>query len=319
MDEFRPGHDLAPIALGAVPRYTLDGGAVAALDEQLSVVRRRHVDVPYEGRLLAATPDLTTVVLGARDHLRVQSGDRVLEVGIEAPDSAVILADGRLLVTAPVVEQREHHGRPYETKGEHLAHLVDAGTGSVVDRAVLEVVDAGVFAIPHPHDGTVLLDAGMGQNGSTTFRARVSGDHLAVEQLWEDVVLSGFDPSGGRLLLMPHPSFADTVRVVNWPDLHEMAVLSGAELEFADGGIDLYGCFLSEERVVLQASEAEENGLLVCTADLTPVAWLDLDPPGGELSSFMGVGPDLIVAEVWVDGEGTSTVWRVPRENFRRS
>ncbi|WP_250035563.1 hypothetical protein [Paractinoplanes maris] len=313
LTDLRPGHDLAPVGLGVMARYALTGGTVVALDEQLRAVRRRDVDVPGGGKLLAATPDLSSVVLGARDHLVVH-GDRTVEIGIEAADAAVFVGGDRLVVTAPVVERRDHDGRPYESKGEHLVHLVEARTGTVVDRAELDVIDAGVFAVPHPHDGSILLDAGLGQDGSATFVTRVLGDRLAVKPMREDVSVSGFDPSGGRLLLTPHPGFGDVATVVDWPALRPLAQLSGAGLAFDDGGLDLYGCFLSDDRIVLQAGEYEDYGVLVCSADLTPVAWLDLGhaPGESEVSSVWGVGPDLIAVEVWADGEATAAVWRVP-------
>jgi hypothetical protein len=313
----RPGHGLAPIGLGAGARYTVSEGTVCALDEQLRVVRRRVVDVPVDCSLLNATPDLSSVVLSTADQLAVHMGERALSVGIKSADAAVFTGAGRMVVTAPVIERRMYQGKPYETKGNHLVQLVDLGSGAVVDTAVLDVADAGVLAVPHPHDGSILLDAAMGQDGSAIFVVRVVGDRLAVEPMWENVVVSGFDPSGGRLLLTPHPSFDDVATVVEWPSLATVGRLGGAELGFDDGGIDMYGCFLSDERIILQAGEVEELGLLVCTADLAPVAWLDLEPHEGgesELVSVFGVGPDLIAAEVWVDGEESSAVWRVPGE-----
>ncbi len=306
-----------PVGLGVGARYRLDGGTVCALDGQLRVVRRRDVEAVEDAGLLNATPDLGVVVLGYRDRLVVQLEGRALEVGIGSADAAVFTGDGRLVVTAPVDESVEDQGTSYDSEGDHLVRLVDLSSGAMVDTVVLGVADAGIFAVPHPHDGSIVLDAGMGQDGSASFVVRVSGDRLVVEPLREDVVVSGFDPSGSRLLLTPHPSFDDVATVLEWPSLRTVAELSGAELDFDDGGIDMYGSFVSDDYIVLQAGEVEANGVLLCTADLEPVGWLELDPaPDGEseLSSILGVGPGLFVAEVWVDGEESSAVWRVPGE-----
>ncbi|MBL7260628.1 hypothetical protein [Paractinoplanes lichenicola] len=316
LTDFRMGHDLAPVGMSAVPRYWLNGTTVTALDDQLRPVRRRDIAVPAGGKLLAGTPDLTTVVLATHHHLTVHTGDRALELNIEAADSATLIGDDRLLVTAPVIELRNHYGQPYESQGEHVVQLIDVRSGAVADRAVLDVVSAGVFAVPHPYDGSIVLDAGMGQDGSAAFVARVAGDRLSIEPLREDVVVSGFDPSGRHLLLMPHPGFDDVATVLEWPSLHTTAELSGATLAFDDGGIDMYGCYLSDNRIVLQAGEVEQNGALLCSAGLTPLAWLEFppnDPTDSELVSIHGVGPNLFAAEVWSDGAETVAVWRLPQ------
>lgn len=146
------------------------------MDEQLRVVRRRDVEVGEGASLLNAAPDLRSVVLGYADRLVVHAEERALEVGIGSADAAVFVGDGRLVVTAPVVEHLEYQGTSYDSKGDHLVQLVDLGRGAIVDTAVLGVADAGVSAVSHPHDGSIVLDAGMGQDGSASFVVRVVGD-----------------------------------------------------------------------------------------------------------------------------------------------
>ena len=116
-------------------------------------------------------------------------------------------------------------------------------------------------ALAHPHDGSVVLDAGEGQDGSSIFQVRANGDELHVERILENAVAADFTPSGSRLLVTPHPSFGGPVRVLSWPDLTLLHELSEDVLD-EDEGFDLYGCFLSETRAILSVSGASP---LVCT------------------------------------------------------
>lgn len=305
-----PGQELRPIGLGITDRYQLDGGTVLGLDEQLRVVRRRDVEVTEGASLLAATQDLEFVALSYLDRLVVHSADRTLEVGIESAETGVFLGDGRLVVSASVIGDHEYDG-----EGDYLVQLVDVTSGDILDTVVLDVADAAVSAVQHPHDGSVLIDAGMGQDGSASFVVRVSGDRLDVAPLPEDVCVTGFDPPGRRLLLTPHPANDDVATVVEWPSLRTIGELRGESLGFEDEAIKIYGCFVGDDRIVLQVGEGQTDGVLLCTGDLTPVAWLDLDPDGeSELDSILGVGPGMFVAEVWRGREKSLEIWRVPRE-----
>jgi hypothetical protein len=147
----------------------------------------------------------------------------------------------------------------------HRVLLLDPSTGQTLDEAILAVSAAGVIAVAHPHDGSVLLDAGEGQDGSHIFVASASDDQLTVDLVLEDVVAAGFAPAGDRLLITPHPSFNDPVSVLTWPDLHPAASITLADMDGIDDQFDLYGCFLSDSRILLKTFE---HGLLLCSADL---------------------------------------------------
>ncbi|CCH20899.1 hypothetical protein MILUP08_45793 [Micromonospora lupini str. Lupac 08] len=309
----RLGHDLAPLSLEPVVRYRLLDGVVSVLDEQLQPIRRLDLDVPPTAKLLAATPDLATVVVTDTRSVIVITAGGPIALDVAAADSATLLPGGRLLVTAPMIERQEHQGREYDTRGEHLVVLVDLGTGRILDQAVLDVADAGVIAVPHPHDGSVVLDAGMGQDGSAIYAARVAGDRITVELIAEDVVSTSFAPSGDRLLLMPHPSFDDEISLLEWPSGRTVARLHADDLALEEFAFDLYGCFLSDKRILVQTSE---HGLLLCSGELRPVAWISLNPPSQsgdvEVSMALGVTEDVFAADLW-DGESSSaTVWRIP-------
>ena len=176
---------------------------------------------------------------------------RPISVEIAAADSATLLPGGRLLVTAPTLERLEYKGREYDAKGEHLVSLVDSSSGQVLDQAVLDAVDASVTTVPHPHDGSVVLDAAM-VGRRFIYVARVLDDRLKVELVAENVVAASFAPAGDRLLLMPHPSFDNKISVLEWPSQRPLAQLHAVDLEVEDFAFDLYGCFLSDRWVLVQ-------------------------------------------------------------------
>ncbi|MFI6257436.1 hypothetical protein ACIBCL_15230 [Micromonospora zamorensis] len=283
------------------------------LDEQLQPIQRLVLDVPATAKLLAATPDLMTVVLTDTRSVIIMAAGRPIAVDVAAADSATLLPGGRLLITAPRLERLEYQGREYDSKGEHLVFLVDLRWGHILDQAVLDTVDAGVIAVPHPHDGSVVLDAGMGQDGSSIYVARVLGDRVKVELVAEDVVAASFAPSGDRLLLMPHPSFDDEISVLEWPSRRTLARLHADDLAIEDFAFDLYGCFLSDQRVLVKTSE---HGLLLCSGELSPLAWISLNPPSQtgdvEVETTLGVAEDVFAADVWDGKSFSATVWRIP-------
>jgi hypothetical protein len=311
--DLRLGHDLAPVSLEPVVRYQLLDGAVSVLDEQLQAVRRLTLDVPSTAKLLAASPTLASVVVTDTRSVIIVTGQRRIPVEIEAADSATLLPGGHLLVTAPTLERRAYHGREYQAKAEHLVYLVDLDSGRILDRTVLDTVNAGVTAVPHPHDGSVLLDVGMGQDGSDVYSARVVDNRVTIELVAQDVLAASFAPSGDRLLLMPHPSFDDDVSVLEWPSRRPIARLGGDDLAIGSYGFDLYGCFLSDRRVLLKTSE---HGLLLCSGELRPIAWIDLDQPSdtsdADLSLMLGVAENVFAVLIWDGTSAPTTVWRIP-------
>ncbi|MEU4776612.1 hypothetical protein [Micromonospora sp. NPDC023633] len=284
------------------------------LDEQLQPIRRLVLDVPPTAKLLAATPDLMTVVVTDTRSVIIVTAGRAVAVDVAAADSATMLPNGRLLVTAPRLERLEYQGREYDAKGEHLVYLVDLSSVDILDQAVLlDAVDAGVSAVPHPHDGSVVLDAGMGQDGTLIYVAQVLGDRVKVELVAEDVVAASFAPSGDRLLLMPHPSFDDEISVLEWPSRRIFARLHADDLAIENFAFDLYGSFLSDQRVLVKTSE---HGMLLCSGELSPLAWISLNPPSEagdvEVETTLGVAEDVFAADVWDGKSFSATVWRIP-------
>jgi hypothetical protein len=309
LPDLRLGHDLAPVTLDAVTRYRFLDGTVCVLDDRLQPTGRVPVDLPA-ARLLAASPDLSVVVLAGTTSVTVAAAGKRLVIDVAAADSATLLPGGRLLVTAPEVVRNVHGGREYESKGAHRVYLVGLDSGRVLDQVELDAVDASVLAVPHPHDASVVLDAGMGQDGSLVYLARAVDDCLAVEKIAEDVAVASFAPAGDRLLLMPHPSFGDEASVLEWPSRRQVGRLGAEDLAVDGLAFDLYGCFLSDHRLLLKT---DEHGILVCSGDLHPVAWLDLPPYGddAELDTMLGVATDVFAVEIWRDGSAHTTVWQL--------
>lgn len=305
--DVRIGFDLRPAAMGRGRAYRKVEDRVEALDERLNPTSTAPRP---PGGLLNASPDLDVLVTHDDGDLVVRRGDADVRVPVPGADSATLLADGRLLVTAPVLETRVWKGETYAAKGKHRALLIDS-TGKTAAETTLDVADAGVTALAHPYDGSVLLDAGEGQDGSSIFRVRADGDNLHVERILEDAVAADFSPSGNRLLVTPHPSIGGPVRVLSWPDLTPLHELSEDVLD-EDEGFDLYGCFLSETRVVLSVSGALP---LACTADLVPEGRVALpgDYAEAEPETLTGLAENVIALDLHLqDGSTVATVWRIP-------
>lgn len=320
LPDLRLDRVLAPQSMEPVVRYHLSDGTVSALDEQLQPIQRLSLDVPPTAELLAASPDLATVVVTDTRRVIIMAAGRPIPVEIVAADSATLLPGGRLLVTAPILERLTYKGREYDTKGEHLVLLVDLGSGHVLDQAVLDAVDASVTTVPHPHDGSVVLDAAMGQDGALIYVAQVLDDRLKVALVAENVIAASFAPSGDRLLLTRHPSFDNQISVLEWPSRRPLARLHADDMEIEGLAFFLYGCFLGDRRVLLMTYE---HGLLLCTGELNPVGWISLNPPfqardvevstmRGVAEAVFGVAEDVFAADIR-DGKSLSwTLWRIP-------
>lgn len=294
-------------------------GTVEALDWRLDPVASAPVppDVA-DAKLLTATPDLKIVVASDKTAVIICRNDPAdqaepVRVPMDRADSATLMPDGLLLVTAPIFETRVWNDREYEAKGEHRAVLIDALTGDVRDEAVLPVADAGVIALSHPYDGSVLLDAGEGQDGNSVFRARVIDRSLAIDEVFGNAIAASFHPSGDRLLLTPHPSFGGPVLVLGWPDLRPVAELAPEAVDAEDDYLDIYGCFLSNDRILASAGE---RSLLLCTGDLRPLAWIDVPGTGaGEAEledGFYGLAEDAFAVDLWHGDRSSALVCRIP-------
>jgi hypothetical protein len=240
--------------------------------------------------------------LADRERLWVYATGDLIGVDLPAVDAAARLPSGRLLVTAPKMERQVWQGRAYESRAEHYAYLMETN-GTVVDRVELDVADAMVTLVPHPHDGSILLDAGEGQDGSRIFVAREAGGHLHVQKVLDNVVAAGFDATGERLLLTPHPSFNTGVSLVSWPSLDPLNTLTAEDV---GDGFDLYGCFVGD-RVLLKCYE---RGTVLCSSSLEPLAWVQLGD--GTPECLVGMTRNAFGVDLWQDGAASATVWRLP-------
>ena len=286
----------------AVTRSALLDSAVSVLDEHLMPTRTIAVNVPPGARLLDATPSLDLILLADRERLWLHSADDLIGVDLAAVEAATRLPSGRLLVTAPTMEQQVWQGRAYESRAEHYAYLIETN-GTVVDRVELDVADAGVMLVPHPHDGSILLDAGEGQDGSRIFIAREAAGRLQVQAVLNNVVAAGFDRAGERLLLTPHPSFNTGVSLVSWPSLDPLITLTAEDV---GDGFDLYGCFIGDQVLLT----CYEHGAVLCSSGLEPLAWVQLGD--GTPECIVGVTHDAFGVDLWRDRSVSATVWRLP-------
>ncbi len=303
-----PGRELAPLSLQVAPRFRLAHGTLTRFDASLQPQQTRPVRRSRSWKLLAATDDLAQFVALAGNRV-VLGGEGVRHLDITHADSAVFVGPDRVLVSAPIVERSTWQGRTYDSRADHRVFLVDTSSAEIVDVAVLDVCDAGVTALPHPRDGSVLLDAGEGQDGSHVFVARCSDDRIAVTLVFENTVAAAFSPSGARLLLTPHPSYEGEARVVEWPTLRQVGALTADAVELPDDRLDLYGCFLRDDAVLLKTYE---RGIVLTDGHLVPRARVQLGDDANldyELESLCGLGPDVFATVRWRDRAGVTEVW----------
>lgn len=304
------GRNLAPVSLQAEPRFLFADGAISQLGGALQTVRTRAVGLPSDARLLAATEDLVGFVATNGQQLLLGESSEIHGKDIREADSASFVGSHRILVTAPRMASSTWQGRPRESSGPHGAYLINRVDRSVIAEAALDVDAVGVTAVRHPHDGSVLLDAGMGQDGSRIFRARSDGDQLIADLILEDVVAAGFDPSGSRLLLTPH--LGTNAALLEWPSLRRIAELSPEDAGLdEDDMIDLYGCFVGDDRILLKTVK---SGIVLCDRSLAPLGRLALDDPligGKEIESIWGLSEETFAVRTWRVRTGTTSVWTI--------
>jgi hypothetical protein len=284
-------------AAGPIRRMT--GDRIEALDAALRPV----ASVPGgPGRLLTATADLASAVWADETGVTVRHGGETRRIPVDGADSAARLADGNLVLIAP--ELVVYLGNTI--KDRHRVLLVGPG-GDIVDEAVLPVADAGATARPHPYDGSAVICAGEGQDGSQVFRVRVAAGRLAVEPLAVNEIALGFSPDGDRPLMVNHPCFDGTLRLVDWPGLGEHARWAGRPADHGSGFLD------SDRLLVGEVGDGIER-LLICAADLGPHTVVELPDlaRGATVEALHVIDRDTFGVDLWRDGRTTAATFRLP-------
>jgi hypothetical protein len=305
--DLRVGWDLRPTTLGRVPRFWWHGRTVTVMDALLVAGASADVDVPEPAKLLNAAPDLSTMLVADAEQLHLITEGEHHRLPVPRADSATLVGGGRIVVTA----QRDGGG--------HRALLIDRATAEIFDTVEVDVADAGMAALPHPSDGTVLLDAGEGQDGSEVFLARADGDRLTVELVLTNVIAADFSSDGTRLLLMPHPSFDSVVTLVDWPSRRTLRTMAIEELEVGEESFDVYGCFVGADGVLVKTAG---SGLFLLADGLAEALQVHLaldqnaeeDGETAEVETLVGLGPDTFAVDLARDDGRTATVWRLPTE-----
>ncbi|MFJ5231280.1 hypothetical protein ACIQBJ_15450 [Kitasatospora sp. NPDC088391] len=126
--------------------------------------------------------------------------------------------------------------------------VLDAATGAPLADAELSTVGAGAVLLPHPTDGSVLLNVGEGQDGSTVYRGVLRGGALELtEYPWDDRCLIDLSPDGERFLTVDHGQADLTVHdhpdgaarfTVTVEDFGPEAVAHEAVIEWSGGHLD---------------------------------------------------------------------------------
>lgn len=283
---------LSLIEAGGGRHARLRDGSVVLLDDRLEEVDVRALGRSDVHRLLAA--DGLTRLAAATATGLLLVGDDVVHVDGIGFDGAVFLGD-HVIATRPDGE-------------EHEVLLLDHVTGSRLDRMTIDAEDAAAFVTRHPHEPVAMIELAMGQDGCLALSARVQGEALVVVEILAgtDPVVAGFSPAGDRLLVAPHPSDGETIRVLSWPGLDELGSLSAAELN-AEMGFDLAACWIDDERIGCYATEdafVVTDGLLRDPERVTlPIDFGD----EGDLESLVPLAPGRVAAGIWMPS-GRSTL-----------
>lgn len=304
----RLARDISPDSFQPSPRFCLRDGEVFALDDTLTVTERRSVVLSSGARLLNATQDLS-IVVGADQAGLVVAAARESRLPLPEAEVACMFPSGHILVTAPVIEHATYEGTDYASRTGHRVLLIDPGTGQAIDEAALDIPESYVSATQHPRAPLAVLTAGEGQDGSRVFSVAEVDGRLVVEALAENVVAAGFNPSGTRLLLTPHPSFSPTLRVLNWPDGGELSSVAAPDLGLPEDSFGLCGCYLNDRQMLAMTVA----GRLVALDDrLGPLAEVHLTPGARRPDFMIGVSAATFAVQTWRDGAASASVWRLP-------
>lgn len=255
---------LIPIRRPAQSNHFLQqqGTILTELDDALQPVASRDVGV---GTVFAAR-DLDRIAIANDGVLRI-TGDALIEVPDFACDGGLFLCD-YLIASAP-------------DRWNERVILVGLDSGQVLDVIEVPAAQTAGYFRPHPHELAVTAEFPMGQDGTVFYTLQIQDDRLNAHHMrtwfggtWLDPVSSGFNSTGTRLLLSPYPNDADTLRLVDWPGLHEISSLSRDQFT-NDGGIGESACWLDDDRIL---TYLVRGGLVMTDATLgnpQPVALPD--------------------------------------------
>ncbi|RMI35393.1 YncE family protein [Nocardia stercoris] len=281
---------------GGRPTFALwREGAVRLLDDRLAEKTQRVLPLEGDVRVLAAA-GLDLLVLAAAGGLVVAGTDVVTPAG--TPADAAALVGGRLVVAVADGER-------------HRLLVLDSATGTILDTQAIDADAARAVLHPHPAEDTAILELAMGQDGVLAFRVDVEGSRLHVTEILagDDPVIAGFSPSGARLLVTPY-SDPQTVRMLSWPELEEIARLDADDVDAAYG-FGLAGCWIDDDRVAVYATE---DALMVtganfesCERIAMPIDFGD----EGEVESLTHLGSGTVAVGAWTPAGRLTLVVRL--------
>lgn len=297
---------LPPRRSTSEPTATLANGVLTRWDATFTPIERRPTALPDTARLLHASAG--SVAAASPDCLWIQVGAELIKVSVPA-DSAAFLAPDRLLVTAPSAWRE---GRQFSES--HRVLLMNL-TGEILAETRIEVDDASPHLLPHPTEPAAVCDFAMGQDGNALTVIRADGDNLEAREIFrnEDFVSLAFDSTGERLLLGPYPSDPSRAVAASWPNLEILAHLD-AESIALPMGFDLYGGYLSNDRVLLLGTEEAPVLATGMLTDATILEMTDLEAwagPTGFVESLAPISADSFAAVLWERGKRTTTLWRI--------
>lgn len=260
-------------------------GAVRVLDETLEEIDVRPLDDVGDDARIRAAHGVDLMAISSSAGLTLIGGRPVTRDDLPV-DAAVFLGE-HLLVTVPSAEG-------------HRVLLIDPATGATLTEQTVDADDATAFLTRHPTEQLVVAEFAMGQDGTRLMRIDVDGQHLRATEILagEDPVFAGFRPLGDQILIAPHPSDPEVMRVLTWPELGEVGRLGASDVD-AEYGLGLAACWIDDERI---AAYATEDSLLVTDARLTRVQRVELPvdfTEEGELETLTPLGSGRVAAGIW--------------------
>lgn len=260
-------------------------GALRVLDETLEEIDVRPLaDLGDDARVRAAR-GADRLAISSSSGLTLIGGRPVRRDDLHV-DAAVFLGE-HLLATAPSADG-------------HRVLLIDPATGATLTEQPVDADDATAFLTRHPTEQLVVAEFAMGQDGTRLMRIDVDGQHLRATEILagEDPVFAGFRPLGDQILIAPHPSDPEVMRVLTWPELSEVGRLRASDVD-AEYGLGLAACWIDDQRI---AAYATEDSLLMTDGTLAGAQRVELPvdfAEEGELENLTPLGPGRMAAGIW--------------------
>jgi hypothetical protein len=306
----RLDREIAPSVDQPSPRFRLLDGQVFALDQTLTAIASRKVGLSPGARILNGTRDLSLIVAADQADLVVIAAEE-FRLPVPEAQAACLIRGGFLggpVLGGPVLGGAVLGGAVLVAAQGERVLVIDADVGQVLDEVELDRLGY-LSAIRHPAAPAAVVTAGQGQDGSRVYTVAEAGGRLSVTDLAEDVLGASFNPSGTRLLVTPHPTFASTLRVLRWPDGELLHAANASDLGLTGESFGVCGCYLDDDLVLAMTKAGR---IVALDGQLGLRGEIGLAPDGRGPDFMIGLSAKEFAVQTWLDGAASASVWRLP-------